>query len=227
MILFCPQKTISSQLSFSWFQRHKSSQPLVSQQLKIAITDGVSIVGAGPAGLLLAILLAKSGVKSIKVVEKDSGPTDETRAVFYLPVSMFEFERAGILTDVTTTAALQSNSACFRDAADGKPLFSMPGKGMIALSLDKLAAIIGSHAAQYDDVDILYGHEVLNLGQSELSAWVDVRTANGQKRIESQYIVGCDGGRSFARKALFGEQPMPGFTWDINLVAIDVSIFDM
>ena len=187
------------------------------------ITDGVTIVGAGPAGLLLAILLAKSGIKGVKVVEKDSGPTDETRAVFYLPVSMFEFERAGILTDVTT-AALHPKSACFRDAADCKPLFSMPGKGMIALPLDKLAAIIESHAARYDEVEVLYGHEVVELGQNELSAWVDVQTAHGQKRIESQYIVGCDGGRSFIRKALFGEQAMPGFTWDKNLVAIDVSI---
>lgn len=194
--------------------------------VKMPITDGVTIVGAGPAGLLLAILLAKSGIKGIKVVEKDSGPTDETRAVFYLPVSMFEFERAGILTDVTA-AALHPKSACFRDAADGKPLFSMPGKGMIALPLDKLAAIIASHAARHDEVEVLYDHEVVELGQNELSAWVDVQTANGQKRIESQYIVGCDGGKSFVRKALFGEQAMPGFTWDKNLVAIDVSIFDV
>lgn len=194
--------------------------------VKMPITDGVTIVGAGPAGLLLAILLAKSGIKGIKVVEKDSGPTDETRAVFYLPVSMFEFERAGILTDVTA-AALHPKSACFRDAADGKPLFSMPGKGMIALPLDKLAAVIASHAARHDEVEVLYGHEVVELGQNELSAWVDVQTANGQKRIESQYIVGCDGGKSFVRKALFGEQAMPGFTWDRNLAAIDVSIFDV
>lgn len=190
------------------------------------ITNGVTIVGAGPAGLLLALLLAKAGIKSIKVLEKDHGPTDETRAVFYLPVSLFEFERAGILGDVSA-AALHPKSACFRDATDGTPLFSMLGKGMIALPLNKLAAIVQSHAAQYDEVEVLYGHEVTELGQNEWSAWVNVQTPSGPKRIESQYIVGCDGGKSIVRKALFGEQAMPGFTWDKKLVALDASSRDI
>ncbi|KAM3511193.1 hypothetical protein MY11210_005183 [Beauveria gryllotalpidicola] len=128
------------------------------------MTNAVTIVGAGPAGLQRALLLAKAGIINIKVLEKDDGPTDETRAVFYLPVSLFEFERAGILQYVTE-AALHPNAACFRDAADGKPLFSMPGKGTIVLTLNKLAAIIQSHAAQYDEVEVLYGHEVTELGQ--------------------------------------------------------------
>lgn len=193
------------------------------KRAKMSITNGVTVVGAGPAGLLLALLLAKAGVKGIKVLEKDDGPTDETRAVFYMPVSLFEFERAGILKDVTE-AALQPKSACFRDAADGKPLFSMPGMGMIALTLNKLAAIIQSHVSQHDEVEILYSHEVTALGQGESSAWVDVKTPQGEQRIESQYIVGCDGGKSFVRRALFGEQSMPGFTWDKNLAALDVGI---
>ncbi|KAJ3495345.1 hypothetical protein NLG97_g3459 [Lecanicillium saksenae] len=177
----------------------------------MAISNGVTIVGAGPAG--------------IKVLEKADGPTEETRAVFYMPISMFEFERAGILQDVTT-AALQPDSACFRNAVDGKPLFSMPGRGMIALTLNKIAAIIQSHLSQYDEVDILYSHEVTALGQGDSSAWVKVKTAEGEKRIESQFLVGCDGGKSLVRRSLFGEQSMPGFTWEKNLLALDL-IYDL
>ncbi|OAA43335.1 Monooxygenase, FAD-binding protein [Beauveria brongniartii RCEF 3172] len=77
---------------------------------------------------------------------------------------------------------------------------------MIALMLNKLAAIIQSHAAQCDEVEVLYGHEVTELGREVKSAWVQVQTAKGQKRINSEYVVGCDWGKSLVRMVLFGKQ---------------------
>jgi len=65
----------------------------------MASFQNIIIVGAGPAGLLLALLLAKAGIR-VSVLEKESQPTDETRAVFYQPVSFFEFKRAGVFDDV-------------------------------------------------------------------------------------------------------------------------------
>ncbi|KAJ6788171.1 hypothetical protein PWT90_09091 [Aphanocladium album] len=97
---------------------------------------------------------------------------------------MFEFDRAGIPQDATE-AALQPKSACYRDAVDGKPMVSMPGKGMSALTLNKLAAIIQSHVCRYDEVEIVYGHKVTELGQNDSSAWVNVKTASVEKKMES------------------------------------------
>jgi 2-polyprenyl-6-methoxyphenol hydroxylase-like FAD-dependent oxidoreductase len=104
--------------------------------------QSIIIVGAGPAGLFLALLLARSGIPNlrVRVLEREIAPTIQTRAVFYLPGSFFEFERAGML-DAVKAAAFQPRSVAFRDQADGgKTLFDMKG-GMVALTSDRLAGI--------------------------------------------------------------------------------------
>lgn len=104
------------------------------------VVSSIIIVGAGPAGLLLGALLARAGISSIKILERDLCPTSETRAVFYQPVSFREFQRAGIM-EAVEHAGYRPNKAVFRDMS-GVPLFDMPGSNMIAMTSDKLAAIV-------------------------------------------------------------------------------------
>ncbi|GJC81877.1 FAD-dependent monooxygenase terC [Colletotrichum liriopes] len=65
---------------------------------------------------------------------------------------------------------------------------------------------------------ISWQHRVVGLGQDDRQAWVDVETPDGQKRVEADYIVGCDGANSAVRKGLFGDE-YPGWTWDQQIVA--------
>jgi 3-(3-hydroxy-phenyl)propionate hydroxylase len=45
---------------------------------------------------------------------------------------------------------------------------------------------------------------VVDVGQNERSAWVDVRSGDGlaSDRIEAAYVIGCDGAHSLVRKAI-------------------------
>ena len=46
--------------------------------------------------------------------------------------------------------------------------------------------------------------------------------ANGKKqRMEGDFVLGCDGGGSVVRKGLFGKS-FPGYTWPMQLVAVNV-----
>lgn len=183
-------------------------------------SNNVIIVGAGPAGSLLGLLLAKANI-SVTVLEKDDMPTDETRAVFYQPVSLYEFKRAGILDDVMA-AASQPRSVGWRDL-EGKRLFGLSATGMVVLTLNKLVMIIQEHISKERDARILWKHTVVDMGQDKQKAWVEVETPQGRKHMEASYVIGCDGGKSIVRRCLFGDRSMAGFTWDRQLVAADVS----
>ena len=69
---------------------------------------------------------------------------------------------------------------------------------------------------------VSWEHKVTGLGQDENKAWVDVETPQGNTKVEADYIIGCDGANSQIRKSLFGNE-YPGFTWDAQIVATNVS----
>lgn len=64
----------------------------------------------------------------------------------------------------------------------------------------------------------------MTIGQSEDKSWVEVQTGNELKRLEVDYIVGCDGANSQIRKSLFGDWNFPSKTWDEQIVATNVSV---
>ena len=69
--------------------------------------------------------------------------------------------------------------------------------------------------------EILWRHKVVGVGQDAEKAWVDVETPEGRKRVEGDYVVGCDGASSMVRRSLFGDE-FPGFTWDAQIIATNV-----
>ncbi len=65
----------------------------------------------------------------------------------------------------------------------------------------------------------LYNHKVVEIGQDDSKAWVQVETPTGSQTHEADYIVGCDGANSKIRRCLFGESVYPGHTWEEQIVA--------
>lgn len=184
----------------------------------------VIIVGAGPSGLLLAQLLTKSGIRNIRLLERDTTPTNDHRAVLYQSISFHEFKRAGIMKDFEASAH-RLRSVSWRDAAEeGKRLFGMPGGDTLLMNVRGLTEIIKQHLTRTDQAEILMGHKVVSAGQDVDKAWVDVDTPDGRQRMEASYVIACDGASSTVRKSVFGPGSMEGFTWDKQLVAADVSV---
>lgn len=104
------------------------------------------------------------------------------------------------------------------------PSENPPGKEtIVSLPLDELLPIMAEHLAKCPSGTILFEHEVMSIGQDLAKAWVNVKTPQGLKRMEADYIVGCDGANSKIRRELFGNE-FPGFTWDKQIVATNVSV---
>jgi 2-polyprenyl-6-methoxyphenol hydroxylase-like FAD-dependent oxidoreductase len=191
----------------------------------------VIVVGAGPSGLLLAVLLGKKGI-SVQLLEAASQLDNRPRATHYAPPATYELRRAGILEKMKARGAFIPTGVCWRKL-NGEYIAGIAAPGandpseenpLICLSLDKLCAILKEEVDQLPNVEILLGHTVTNIGQDETKAWVDVQieSANDSastKRLEAQYIVGCDGANSQVRRSLFGDWEFPGFTWNEQIVA--------
>ncbi|KAK5659397.1 hypothetical protein OQA88_1490 [Cercophora sp. LCS_1] len=194
----------------------------------------IIIVGAGPSGLLLALLLARAGI-NVELVEQTDALDQNPRASHYTAESCYEFDRAGVLGEIAAEGFFP-NGVSWRRLDDKSRLVAVrnpepePGQEndpefkyrMVCLPLHRLGKILEKAVLAQPTASILYGYKVVEIGQDDNSAWVNVETAEGKETRSANYIVGCDGANSIIRRRLFGDWVYPGFTWDKQIVATNM-----
>ena len=203
----------------------------------------IIIVGAGPSGLLLALLLTQQGIP-IHLVDKSPRLSSEPRATHYGPPGLRELRRAGILDEVRAQGFIVRGmtwrkldgsiiTGMIPDEIDSKtgerrdphrPSEDEDPDSLTCLPLQMLGAILLKRLRERKEAKISFGWTVKGVGQAEDEemAWVDFETEDGErKRLEGEYVLGCDGANSTVRKALFGNE-FPGRTWDQWIVATNV-----
>ncbi|KAH6666425.1 hypothetical protein B0J14DRAFT_620528 [Halenospora varia] len=186
----------------------------------------VVIVGAGPSGLLLGILLCKAGIPII-LLEKSDVLDANPRAAHYAPSAVVELRRAGVL-DTVAERGYHPNGVCWR-TIDGKILSGIRADeddekdpdAMVCLPLDKLDKVLLEELEKQPNSEVLWEHEVVEIEQDEKEARCIVNTKEGRKVIGGDYIVGCDGANSQIRRCLFGEE-YPGETLPAQIIATNV-----
>lgn len=186
----------------------------------------IIVVGAGPAGLVLSLLLAKQGI-NVLVLDGAEKLDEQPRATHYAAPATYELRRAGILQEVIDKG-YTPDGVVWRDL-DGKSLGGMssatlsPEDKIACLPLNRLTRIIMEHLEKQPSAEVRWSHKVLpTIGQDESSACIMVQTPDGEKKFSADYIVGCDGANSQIRRSLFGND-FPGMTWDEQIVATNVS----
>jgi len=194
----------------------------------------VVIVGAGPAGLLLGLLLSQEGI-SVDILEASHELDTQPRAAYYGPAAVPDLKRARLIDEIRRRGLSPSFMSwrkwgTFETIAtlDGELLDDVDGQDLrkACLPLNDLALLILERFSANSCSNIFWNHRVVDSGQDGNQAWVDVEVEESgkkvRKRIYGDYVVGCDGGRSAVRKSQFGED-FPGFTWDKQIVATNAS----
>ncbi|KAK4544755.1 hypothetical protein LTR36_004004 [Oleoguttula mirabilis] len=198
----------------------------------------ILIVGAGPSGLLLALLLAQHNIPTI-VLEAWPWLDTRLRATQYGVPATRIFRRAGLLPDFRAASIPKFPAICWRRVADGEKLIEIDMSvvedeedRMTVLQLGEMIQIMYKHcmdpARGKGLIDVRFNHWVTGTGQDgeRKKAWVDVEIGRQDEekrleRIEADYVVGCDGASSAVRQSLFGKD-WPGQTWDCRFVVQNV-----
>src|SRR5262245_46729740 len=180
----------------------------------------VLIAGAGPVGLALAIELAWRGIRCL-VVEQTDGKVDfpttnlaNTRTCEHLRrwgiADRMCFE-SGYPTDyprnyLFVTRMNGYEIARFDHPANGDPNSRSPysPEGRLWISKPYFDPVLHKHVATLSTVEVRYNTALESFQQDSrkvTSKIVDVKTGRSET-IETDFLVGCDGGRSTVRHQL-------------------------
>jgi 2-polyprenyl-6-methoxyphenol hydroxylase-like FAD-dependent oxidoreductase len=162
------------------------------------LTD-VVIVGAGPAGLLLAGELRLANVGAV-VIERDLRRPGYCRGFNLNPRALDLLARRG-LADGLIEEGWQVPQAAF----SGLPVtLSLAGARTdhpysLGIPQTRVEEVLEARARGLG-ADIRRGHELRRLQQDSESVLATVATADGDYRVRARYLAGCDGGRSTVRR---------------------------
>ena len=176
----------------------------------------------------LSLALAQEGIE-VTLLERDSTVSDAPRAAHMMVPAIQILARAGVLEDVREAGFFAKNMAWRK--LDGTTIVTVEDVGqskspdaMTVLPLSHLGKILLAHAEKNSKISLKWGHRVIDVGQDENSAWAIIQQEDGtEKKITGDFLCGCDGGTSQVRKSLLGARNFPGKTWDVQLVATNVS----
>lgn len=162
----------------------------------------VVVVGAGPAGMMLAAELALAKI-DVAVVERRAD-----HALVGSRAGGFHSRTIEVLDQRGIAARFLAEGQTAQAAMFGTTVLDMsdfPTRHPYSLGIwqNKVERIMSEWVAELP-ARIYYGREVTGLEQHD--AGVDAQLADGES-VRAQYLVGCDGGRSVIRRAAGIEFP--------------------
>lgn len=187
---------------------------------KAAVRRGprVVIVGAGPVGMAAALELARYGIASVVVEQRDALRPDGSRAIVLARHTLDTFARFGCTEIFERGVRLEGSRTYYRThevgrmdfpAEEGTPrLLNLQQAYTERILLDRISA--SPHAA------VEFGAEVTGIEQSD--SGVRVETTRGT--FDAEYVVAADGAHSSVRELL--GVPFEGTTCDGRFLLADI-----
>jgi 2-polyprenyl-6-methoxyphenol hydroxylase-like FAD-dependent oxidoreductase len=187
----------------------------------------VLIVGAGPTGLMMASQLARFGIP-FRVIEKNAGPTTQSRALVIQARSLEIFEQMGIAEHAVRQGRIFQT---INYVVNGKLTLRVPlgdfGKGLtqfpylLILEQSKTEPLLIDFLRQHGQ-QVEWQTELDSLRQNDNGVSATLKHLEKEEKIETDWLVGCDGASSRVRKML--EIPFGGETYKESLFVLDCNI---
>jgi 2-polyprenyl-6-methoxyphenol hydroxylase-like FAD-dependent oxidoreductase len=159
----------------------------------------VLIVGAGPVGLMLANLLGQAGVRTL-VVERRTGPPEQSMAIGITPPSLAILEKLGLADEFIQrgvriqTAHVTENGRYLGNVDFSRIRAAHPF--ILSLPQAQTVGLLWQNLHRYETVQVRSGAECVALEQHAERVAVTI----GGEIVTSRYVVGCDGHRSRVRE---------------------------
>lgn len=152
---------------------------------------------------------------------------ERPRATHYGPPANRVLQKAGLL-DKIREHGIEVGGAKWRKPdgtvlakVDNSRLGNNPDR-ISCLPLNSMCKLALGDLEKESLAVVRWNYRVDEIRQDDDKATVVVETPEGRKEISADYVVGCDGANSIIRRSLFGDE-FPGFTWDLQIIATNVS----
>lgn len=189
----------------------------------------ILIVGAGAAGLTLALDLAHRGV-DLMLIERNTTPFAGSRGKGIQPRSLEVFEDLGVLDDLRAVGGAYPPMVTYHP--DGRtnrnelhaphiPNPAEPHGDVLMVPQFQTEAVLRRHLASHGHAPA-FGTELTGFTQDAEGVTATLRTGGGERTVRARYLVGTDGGRSFVRHAL--DIGFPGETLPFHAIVGDMPI---
>ncbi|MET8278905.1 FAD-dependent monooxygenase [Micromonospora sp. NPDC005174] len=181
----------------------------------------VIVVGAGPAGLMLAGELRLAGVP-VTVLERLAARTGESRGLGFTARTMEVFDQRGLLSRFGDVDI--SNQGHFGGLPIDFGLLDGAHQAAKTVPQSHTESVLEEWAVGLG-ADIRRGWEVTAIADEGDVVTAQVRGPDGEQRLSARYLVGCDGGRSTVRKAAGFD--FPGTPATMEMFLADVKGLDL
>ena len=185
----------------------------------------VTIVGAGPVGLMLANLLAAYNVPVV-VIERHHTTVQEPRAISIDDESLRALQIPELDAALKATCAMDYGSVYlgpdrqpFASVSPTSAEYGHPRRSAFAQPI--LEAMLAENLGKYPHAQIRFGEEVCAMEQNDECVQLTIQRHDGSQYVHtSQYVAACDGGRSPLRHML--GVGMHGNTYEKKWLIIDL-----
>jgi 3-(3-hydroxy-phenyl)propionate hydroxylase len=190
----------------------------------------IGIVGAGPVGVVAAIAFIKKGF-TVTLIEAEAAIDHGPRAATTHPSTLEMLAELGLVEEFSALGLVARHFQHW-DGVDMTPQVTFdhdvlrdetPFPYVVQTEQHKLAELGLRRLANEDAAEVLMGTAVTAIEQDAGGVSVDIQNAQGGDRRRFDYLVGCDGGRSFVRKSMDIE--FEGYTWPERFLVL-TSLFD-
>jgi putative polyketide hydroxylase len=198
------------------------------------IKTPVLIVGAGPVGMMSALLLARQGVRSV-LIERRRELTAHPKGRGFNARSMELFRQCGMLDDMIAAQPKteQVANVAIGQSLDDPNLRIMPFFGAeqsireyspainVVGGQDIVEMVVVSHLRRFGAVNVIYDCELDGISQTLKGVTASAKRADGTAlHFAADYVIAADGARSPVR-GLLGrtmEQRSPVLGQNVNIL---------
>jgi 2-polyprenyl-6-methoxyphenol hydroxylase-like FAD-dependent oxidoreductase len=168
----------------------------------------VLVVGAGPVGLVAAHELARRGVQ-VRIIDKRTAPTDESRACAVHARSLDMFDRMGVAEELIAAGV---KSIDMNMVVGGNTLMRVPFNSIdsafpycLVVPQTETERVLTEHLTALG-ITVERGVTATALTQDDDAVHVSVERADGvTEQITAAWLIGADGGHSTIRHLVGAE----------------------
>ena len=173
--------------------------------MEIKNTD-ILVVGAGPTGLVLSNLLGLYGINCI-LVEKNTSTGREPRAVSIDDESLRTLQAIGVVNSFLPLISknygshyLSPSGKTFAVVEPSQKQYGFYKRN--GFDQPQLEDLLCNNLSNFDSIVTYFNANLLQINVKKQSITSSVSFKNKSIRINSKYVVACDGGTSTIRKKL-------------------------